>query len=117
MKNSSPQVSHAQKGVSNDPPANQVDYEEDKFLGFTGANVHKAENKLWSIMDIVQDIKSQVDQCANLENETAVFMEKIYTDTSAQKTEEEKVIEEDHDDFQQMPSAAKAASQLTSAVR
>ena len=51
-----------------------------------------------------------------MESKTAVFGEQTYADIISQITEEEEVIEEDQDEFQQIPSAAEVASQLTSAM-
>ena len=56
-------------------------------------------------------------QCANAESERAMFQEQRDADITVQLTEEEEVLEEDQDEFQQIPSDAEVASQLTSAVR
>ena len=85
-----------------DPQANE-DEEEDKFFGFTASDVHQAEDKLWSIMGTGVDLKYYFNQCANLENERAVFAEPTDPDIVTQ-------ITEDECEFKQIHWAAEMAS-------
>ena len=75
-------------------------------------------DKLPSSVDAAQDLKSYLKHYMNnLENKAAVFKKQMDNDIIVQITEKAEVIEADHDAFQQISSAAEAASQLTLAMR